>query len=59
MVSATPTGFIVMRKEAMDYGLHVPPADAGKKRPLVVYLHGFTEKPLVNRPWQVEELQKI
>jgi len=59
MASTAPGGFVVAREGAMDYGLHVPPADAGKKCPLVLYLHGFTGKPLSDRPWQIDELQKI
>jgi predicted peptidase len=54
------SGLVVAREGAMDYGLYVPAvADANRNLPLVLYLHGFTEKPLANQPWQVEALQKL
>jgi predicted peptidase len=54
------TGLSVSREGNMEYGLYTPEeAGKGARYPLVLFLHGYTVKPLSEIPWQVGEAQKV
>lgn len=55
-----PAGMAVLREGTMDYGLYTPAGvDPSRQYPLVLYLHGYTVKPLADEPWQVAALQEL